>query len=272
MDDLPPTLGRRSEQSISSASQALTPPRFPSPSPPPVQRFPVLLDPERTLSSSNDNTTATRQAATPKGKPCRHPTLLKPNSALTMLVSILWWTYITLHSFFIGYPLALVCRTVHIFHDNKQRKLLHRWTTIWALHYNHWNPFVKNTTVKGLENLQLVRQGKPGIFVCNHQSALDIFLLYTLSSTGVHFKWVSKSSNFYIPLIGWAMPLNDYIPVTRGKKDSVLKMFSHCKTHLSNRNSVLFFPEGSRNTEGGLKFFKPDAFTLVFKISSFHFQ
>ena len=79
-------------------------------------------------------------------------------------------------------------------------------------------------------------------------------------------------SNFYIPLIGWAMPLNDYIPVTRGKKDSVLKMFSHCKTHLSNLNSVLFFPEGSRNTEGGLKFFKPGAFTLVFKISSFHFQ
>jgi len=193
LDDLPPTLGRRSEQSISSASQALTPPRFPSPSPPPVPRFPVLLDPERTPSSSNDNTTAIGQAATPKGKPCRHPTFLKPNSALTMLVSILWWTYITLHSFCIGYPLALVCRTVHIFHDNKQRKLLHRWTTIWALHYNHWNPFVKNTTVKGLENLELVRQGKPGIFVCNHQSALDIFLLYTLSSTGIHFKWVSKS-------------------------------------------------------------------------------
>ena len=33
-----------------------------------------------------------------------------------------------------------------------------------------------------------------------------------------HFKWVSKDSNFRIPLIGWNMSFNDYVPIKRGDK------------------------------------------------------
>ena len=112
----------------------------------------------------------------------------------------------------------------------------------------------------GLQNLAMVHSGRPVIFVCNHQSALDIFLLYGINA---HFKWVSKSSNFHIPLIGWAMTLNDYVPVKRGRRDSIMRMFAHCRQHLSNGNSVFIFPEGTRNIEGGLKPFKSGAFTLA---------
>ena len=190
----------------------------------------------------------------------RHPTALKPGSIWTKLASLLFLIYFFLTSLVVGFPVCVCLWILHMFYDNKRRWLLHRWTTTWAYHYNTVNPCIHCTTLAGLHNLAMVHAGKPVIFVANHQSALDIFLLYGINA---HFKWVSKSSNFNIPLIGWAMSLNDYVPVTRGRKESVVRMFDHCKRQLSNCNSIMIFPEGTRNVDGGLKPFKPGAFQLA---------
>ena len=79
-------------------------------------------------------------------------------------------------------------------------------------------------------------QDKAVVFVCNHQSTLDIMIMYRLSW---HFKWVSKSSNFRIPLIGWNMGLNDYVPVTRGNADSIEKIITETAgTTISERGAT----------------------------------
>uniref|UniRef100_A0A7S0EBP5 Phospholipid/glycerol acyltransferase domain-containing protein n=1 Tax=Hanusia phi TaxID=3032 RepID=A0A7S0EBP5_9CRYP len=184
--------------------------------------------------------------------------IFQPGTILTFFMSILFWTYVVFHSFFIGFPIAVLIRILHLFYDRERRVLLHWWTTQWAYHYHHWNPFCQ-TTILGREVIKKVKD-RAVIFVCNHQSTTDIMLLYGIET---HFKWVSKSSNFQIPFIGWNMWMNDYVPVTRGDKDSVHKMFDHCKRQLNAGNSLVFFPEGSRSTDGQIKAFKPGAFSLA---------
>ena len=43
----------------------------------------------------------------------------------------------------------------------------------------------------------------------------------------------------------------------------VIKMFDHCKRHLKHGNPLVFFPEGTRSTDGSIKQFKPGAFSLA---------
>mmetsp|Transcript_6826 Transcript_6826/g.13476 ORF Transcript_6826/g.13476 Transcript_6826/m.13476 type:complete len:288 (-) Transcript_6826:67-930(-) len=184
--------------------------------------------------------------------------VFKPGSTLTLFVSFLFWTYVAIHSILIGFPIALLIRCYHTFFDREKRMLQHKWTTIWAYHYHKICPF-QTTHVIDKEKIAKLN-GQAVIFVCNHQSTTDIMLMYGIET---HFKWVSKKSNFSIPLIGWNMSLNDYVPVERDKKDSIQAMFAHCKRHLSAGSPLVFFPEGSRSVDGTVKPFKHGAFSLA---------
>src|SRR4030095_8313921 len=56
------------------------------------------------------------------------------------------------------------------------------------------------------------------VMVANHQSLLDILVLFRLF---VHFKWVAKVELFKIPCIGWNMSLNRYVRLRRGDPESI---------------------------------------------------
>ncbi len=99
--------------------------------------------------------------------------------------------------------------------------------------------------------------------VSNHQSQLDILVLFRLYR---HFKWVSKSEIFRIPLIGWNMVMNRYIKLRRGDKKSVAQMMSDSEDALAGGSSVFIFPEGTRSPDGRMKKFKPGAFILALKM------
>jgi 1-acyl-sn-glycerol-3-phosphate acyltransferase len=77
------------------------------------------------------------------------------------------------------------------------------------------------------------------------------------------FKWVSKSSVFRVPFLGWNMTLNGYVPITRGAADSVRRMLTRCKELLAQGSPVLFFPEGTRSADGKLQIFRDGAFRLA---------
>ena len=96
--------------------------------------------------------------------------------------------------------------------------------------------------------------------VCNHQSMLDIVVLYRLFT---HFKWVSKKELFKVPIAGWNMTLNRYVAVDRGNKVSHLKMLRECEANLRNGNSVMIFPEGTRSENGEIRIFKEGAFKIA---------
>jgi 1-acyl-sn-glycerol-3-phosphate acyltransferase len=114
-----------------------------------------------------------------------------------------------------------------------------------------------------IEGRKKIRRNSTHIFISNHQSQLDILVLFRLF---VHFKWVSKSEIFKVPLVGWNMVLNRYIKLKRGDKESVKQMMADCEQTLIEGSSVFIFPEGTRSHDGNLKQFKLGAFSIAKKL------
>jgi 1-acyl-sn-glycerol-3-phosphate acyltransferase len=139
---------------------------------------------------------------------------------------------------------------------DRERKLLHMYTSAWAYHYVKLLPLWK-TQFEGIDN---IRTGRTYILIANHQSMGDILVLFGLFR---HFKWVSKREIFKVPFIGWNMYMNDYVGLKRGDAISVGRMLAECRAHLTRGSSVMLFPEGTRSTDGQLKSFKHGAFTLA---------
>ena len=104
---------------------------------------------------------------------------------------------------------------------------------------------------------------KSYFIVSNHQSQLDILLIYRLFFP---MRWISKREVFYLPVIGWNMVLNGYVLLKRGDKESVRQMMADCERLLSRDISIMIFPEGTRSKTGLVKPFKPGAFILARKM------
>ena len=151
------------------------------------------------------------------------------------------------------YPVALLVWAVTLPFD-RRRVVLHRFTCFWASLYTWLNPAWR-VRVTGRDK---IRRGVTYVMVANHQSLLDILVLFRLF---VHFKWVSKIENFRVPFIGWNMSLNRYIKLRRGSRDSVASMMQACGRTLAEGSSVMIFPEGTRSRDGRLQAFKPGAFS-----------
>ncbi|KAL8037340.1 hypothetical protein ABFX02_11G033000 [Erythranthe guttata] len=120
-------------------------------------------------------------------------------------------------------------------------------------------PLVKIEYV-GLDNFPSA--DTPAIYVSNHQSFLDIYTLLTL---GRSFKFISKTSIFLYPIIGWAMFLLGAIPLKRLDSRSQLVCLKQCMALVKKGASVFFFPEGTRSKDGKLGPFKKGAFTVATK-------
>ncbi|EPS57682.1 hypothetical protein M569_17135, partial [Genlisea aurea] len=120
-------------------------------------------------------------------------------------------------------------------------------------------PFVK-IEYEGLENLP--SPDTPAVYVSNHQSFLDIYTLLTLRRS---FKFISKTSIFLYPIIGWAMSLLGMIPLKRMDSRSQLDCLKQCIALISKGASVFFFPEGTRSKDGKVAAFKKGAFSVAAK-------
>jgi 1-acyl-sn-glycerol-3-phosphate acyltransferase len=139
---------------------------------------------------------------------------------------------------------------------DRRRVLLHLYTCAWASFYVVMNPLWRSRVV-GRENLPW--RGAV-VVVANHLSLIDILVLFGLLRP---FKWVSKSSIFRVPFLGWNMWLNGYVPLTRGAADSIRRMMARCRELLAQGSPVLLFPEGTRSASGDLQPFKDGAFRLA---------
>ena len=172
----------------------------------------------------------------------------------SLLFSVLFWAFITLSSACL-YPFALLIRVFTSPFDRKL-SLLHRFTSLWASLYTWFNPFWR-VTIVGRER---ILKGMTYVMIANHQSVVDIFVLFRLQA---HYKWVSKAENFRIPFIGWNMSLNRYIRIDRGSISSHRKMLRDAEAALREGNSLMIFPEGTRSKDGSLQNFKDGAFELA---------
>jgi 1-acyl-sn-glycerol-3-phosphate acyltransferase len=173
---------------------------------------------------------------------------------LRRLLSTLFWTFLVTSSF-VMFPIALLIWAVTLPFDRRKR-LLHQFTCFWASLYTWFNPAWR-VRVEGREK---IRPEATYLMVANHQSLLDILVLFRIFA---HFKWLSKIENFRVPLIGWNMSLNRYIKLRRGDPASVQKMFERCRRTLREGSSIMVFPEGTRSPDGRMRAFKTGAFELA---------
>jgi 1-acyl-sn-glycerol-3-phosphate acyltransferase len=168
--------------------------------------------------------------------------------------SLLFWAFLTISSLAL-FPVAVLIWAVTVPFD-RRLVVLHRFTCFWASLYTWFNP----AWPVRLQGLEKIRPDGTYVMVANHQSLLDILILFRLFT---HFKWVSKIENFRVPCIGWNMRLNRYIELRRGDKESIAEMMKACGRTLAAGNSIMMFPEGTRSPDGRLKSFKHGAFTLA---------
>jgi 1-acyl-sn-glycerol-3-phosphate acyltransferase len=101
---------------------------------------------------------------------------------------------------------------------------------------------------------------RPHLFVANHRSMADVFLLCLLPW---EMKFLSKRSVFRIPLLGWQMRTAGDIPISRGEKDSAKDALEQMRRRLLGGSSVVVFPEGTRSADGSLAPFREGAFRLA---------
>ncbi|MDR2622779.1 MAG: 1-acyl-sn-glycerol-3-phosphate acyltransferase [Dysgonamonadaceae bacterium] len=99
------------------------------------------------------------------------------------------------------------------------------------------------------------------IFVSNHQSSYDIFLIY--GYIGQAIKWVMKQSLRKIPLVGYACERAGFIFVDNSSAQAAAKTIQVAESKLKNGASIVIFPEGSRTRTGKIGKFKKGAYQMA---------
>jgi 1-acyl-sn-glycerol-3-phosphate acyltransferase len=139
----------------------------------------------------------------------------------------------------------------------KKGDTVHRIGRFWA--GLHLKVSGVKVVIRGVEHLA----GPPFVFMCNHQSALDIYTL--LACLPVSFRWIAKRQLFQIPFIGWAMGRAGYISIDRENPREALKAMEAAATKIRGGMNIIIFPEGTRSLDGNLLPFKKGGFTLALR-------
>jgi len=141
--------------------------------------------------------------------------------------------------------------------DKFRRLAQHFVNNLWAM-ASTW-PFY-GVEIEGRENLPPPERGV--VYVANHQSFLDIYSLFHLQRP---FKFISKTSNFIIPIVGWSMFLTGHVMLNRMDRRSQMECLKDCGALLAKSAPVLFFPEGTRSRTRVMAGFKKGAFSVAVK-------
>lgn len=115
-------------------------------------------------------------------------------------------------------------------------------------------------SVSGLEHLP---RDRPVVLVCNHQSTLDIPAIFW--ALPIDFRFVSKRSLKYVPVLGWYMVLARFVFIDRGNKKSAIESLEQAGEKIRSGVSVVLFPEGTRSDTGAILPFKKGPFALAVK-------
>jgi len=112
-----------------------------------------------------------------------------------------------------------------------------------------------SVVVEGGEN---ARQGRSYVVVCNHQSSVDILVVYGWLK--LDLKWVIKQELRKIPGIGIGCEKVGHIFVDRKNPSRARQAIKEALVRLGNGIGILFFVEGTRSPDGKLLPFKKGAF------------
>ncbi len=126
-----------------------------------------------------------------------------------------------------------------------------------------WSPMIlffagAKVKVKGVENIDV---NQSYIFLSNHQSFLDIPVLFRNIPINLHF--MGKSELKKMPFIGWFMKSVGMVLVNRKDRAASMKSLQEAGQMIRNGKSLMIFPEGTRSVDGKLAEFKRGSFFIA---------
>jgi 1-acyl-sn-glycerol-3-phosphate acyltransferase len=140
---------------------------------------------------------------------------------------------------------------------DKRRFIVHKLSKWWTQQcFFLINPFWKIV----FSGKEFVDKNKSYIIVSNHQSFMDIGLMYYVPCV---FKWISKREVLSFPIIGQMLYIHGDIMIKRGTKESAKKMLNKSVKWINCGASIAIFPEGTRTKDGQVHRFKEGAFLLA---------
>lgn len=172
------------------------------------------------------------------------------------MLSVIYYIVIVVGTLIFIPPLFLLFFITYPF--DRERIALHYASKIWARGIFIINPLWR-VNVIGRENIE---KGKAYVVLVNHQSMMDIPLMYVLP---FGFKWVSKKEVEKIPIFGTVLKMHGDISIERGTVKSASQLFEQGCERLAHGTSINIFPEGTRSKTGEIGRFKEGAFILAQK-------
>ncbi|MFL5321071.1 MAG: lysophospholipid acyltransferase family protein [Myxococcaceae bacterium] len=128
-----------------------------------------------------------------------------------------------------------------------------------------WAPpqlFLARADLK-ISGQQNVDPKRPTIYVCNHQSTIDIIVL--LRAIPMDFKFIAKASLRWVPFLGWYLWLAGHVLVDRGNSQRAIASLDKAARRIQNGISIVVFGEGTRSSDGKILPFKKGPFLLALK-------
>jgi 1-acyl-sn-glycerol-3-phosphate acyltransferase len=169
-------------------------------------------------------------------------------------LSYLWW-FLNVLAVIVWAPFMAVFRLVTKGNDPGRHRIgrVLRNAGVFTVRFNPWWDF---RVVDPVHPDAL----RPYLFVSNHRSMADVYLLAMLPW---EMKYLSKDSVFRIWLLGWEMRVAGDIPLTRGDKESARRAMLEMRQRLLDKSSIVVFPEGTRSTDGRIGKFRDGAIRLA---------
>ena len=129
-----------------------------------------------------------------------------------------------------------------------------------AMAHRIWAPGLlwKSVMRVEVEGLDRVDFSRPHFFAANHQSFLDIAVLYAVLPVPLLF--VLKKELGRVPFLGWYVNAMEMILVDRTKRRQSLEALEVCRQRIDRGRSILLFPEGTRSRNGRIGPLKPGVF------------
>ena len=118
--------------------------------------------------------------------------------------------------------------------------------------------FFLPVSVDGYEH---IRKGQSYVFVANHQSMFDVWLVY--GWLPVIFKSLMKAELRKVPFVGTACKAAGHIFVERRNAKASMESLKEIEKQLSNGVCTVIFPEGTRSLNGEVGRFKRGAFQIA---------
>ena len=109
----------------------------------------------------------------------------------------------------------------------------------------------------GVENID---KTKPFIYISNHQSFLDIPILFATLPINLYF--IGKEELKKMPFIGWYMAAVGMIFIDRSDRRKSLLSLKKASGIIEGGKNVIMFPEGTRTRNGEIGSFKKGTFVL----------